>query len=110
LVPPLSSSLSQIREEASKSNRANFKLVIPLDSPPSRTSDPRREFVDSRGKDLKVFIQILVDRSLNAVVSRRNALGNHRFILPRTHSYDLITFCWENPLVPEFLLGFGPHR
>jgi hypothetical protein len=94
----------------SKSNRANFKLAIPLDSPPSGTSDPRREFIDSCGKSLKVLIQILVNRSLNAVAPRGNALGNHRFIHPRTPTNDLIEFEWLNLLFYEFLLGFGPHR
>jgi hypothetical protein len=129
LKPPLLSCLS-IREGDSKSNHAKPNLATPLDSPPSGTSDPRRKFIDSRGKRFEVLFQIFVDRSLNAVVSRENALfidsrgkrfevlfqifvdrslnavvsrenalGNHHFIHPRTHIYDLTTFCWTKHLV-----------
>jgi hypothetical protein len=45
-----SPSLSQILEGISKINRRNSNLATPLDSPYSGTSDPCREFVDSRGK------------------------------------------------------------
>jgi hypothetical protein len=135
---PLLSSLS-ICEGDSKSNRAKPNLATPLDSPPSGTSDPRRKFIDSRGKRFEVLFQIFVDRSLNAVVSRENALfidsrgkrfevlfqifvdrslnavvsrenalGNHHFIHPRTHIYDLTTFCWTKHLVSWFC-ALGRH-
>jgi hypothetical protein len=77
-----------------RANRAEPNLATPLDSPPSGTSDPRRKFIDSRGKRFKVLIQIFVNRSLNVVVSRGNALGNHHFIHLRTHTHDFTSFCW----------------
>jgi hypothetical protein len=41
--------LSQIREAIAKSDRGIFKLGSLLDPPLLGTSDPRREFLDSRG-------------------------------------------------------------
>jgi hypothetical protein len=60
--PPL---LSQIREVISKSDRGIFKLGSLLDSPPLRTSDPRWEFLDSRGNARGIsFKSFLLDLSM----------------------------------------------
>jgi hypothetical protein len=88
------SPLAQSALGDSKSNRANPNLATQLDSPPSGISVPCRKFIDSRGKLFKVLIQIFVNRSLNVVVSRGNALGNLHFIHPRTHTHVFTSFCW----------------
>jgi hypothetical protein len=55
------------------------------------------------GKDSRYSFKILTDRSLNTFSSRRNALGNHLSIHPRTSVYDLVEFCWINLSVHGFL-------
>jgi hypothetical protein len=91
--------LSQICDGISKSNRENFKLATPLDSSPFRTSDPHREFLNSRGNVQGISFKFSFARSPNAVVSMRNALGNHLHIHPRTLAHDLVVFCWLNLLI-----------
>jgi hypothetical protein len=73
-----------------------------LDSPPLGTSDPRWEFLDLCGNTQGISFKIPVARSLNVVVSRRNALGNHLLIHPRTLAHDLVEFCWLNLLIHGF--------
>jgi hypothetical protein len=58
------------------------------------------------GKASRYSFKILVDRSLDAFGSTRNALGNHIYIHHRTSVYDLVEFCWINLLVHEFLARF----
>jgi hypothetical protein len=49
--------LSSLKFGISKINRRILNISTPLDSPSFRTSDPRQEFFDSRGKSSRYFIQ-----------------------------------------------------
>jgi hypothetical protein len=59
-VAPLFTSSFKSFMEISRNSRGNLKLGVSLDSPSLRTSDPRWEFLDLRGRAQGISFKILL--------------------------------------------------